>query len=39
MGIRKVVPCHCTGDRAMAMFKSEYGENFIKAGVGSVIKF
>jgi 7,8-dihydropterin-6-yl-methyl-4-(beta-D-ribofuranosyl)aminobenzene 5'-phosphate synthase len=39
MGIQKVAPCHCTGDRAMAMFKSEYGENFIKAGVGSVIKF
>jgi 7,8-dihydropterin-6-yl-methyl-4-(beta-D-ribofuranosyl)aminobenzene 5'-phosphate synthase len=39
MGIQKVAPCHCTGDRAMAMFKSEYGENFIKAGVGSIIKF
>jgi 7,8-dihydropterin-6-yl-methyl-4-(beta-D-ribofuranosyl)aminobenzene 5'-phosphate synthase len=39
MGIQKVAPCHCTGDRAMAMFKREYGENFIKAGVGSVIKF
>jgi 7,8-dihydropterin-6-yl-methyl-4-(beta-D-ribofuranosyl)aminobenzene 5'-phosphate synthase len=37
MGIQKVAPCHCTGDRAMAMFKREYGENFIKAGVGSII--
>ncbi len=39
MGIQKVAPCHCTGDRAMAMFKREYGKNFIKAGVGCVIQF
>ena len=38
MGIQKVAPCHCTGDRAMAMFKREYGENFIKAGTGCIIK-
>lgn len=38
MRIQKVAPCHCTGDRAMAMFKSEYAENFIKAGVGCIIK-
>jgi 7,8-dihydropterin-6-yl-methyl-4-(beta-D-ribofuranosyl)aminobenzene 5'-phosphate synthase len=38
MGIQRVAPCHCTGDRAMAMFKREYGRNFIKAGVGSIIK-
>jgi 7,8-dihydropterin-6-yl-methyl-4-(beta-D-ribofuranosyl)aminobenzene 5'-phosphate synthase len=38
MGVQKVAPCHCTGDRAMAMFKSEYGENFIRAGVGRIIK-
>ncbi|MGQ9509762.1 MAG: MBL fold metallo-hydrolase [Thermodesulfobacteriota bacterium] len=37
MGIQKVAPCHCTGDSAMAMFKREYGENFIRAGVGSII--
>jgi len=37
MGIQKVAPCHCTGDRAMVMFKREYGENFIEAGVGKVI--
>ncbi|MGB9628614.1 MAG: MBL fold metallo-hydrolase [Thermodesulfobacteriota bacterium] len=38
MGIQKVAPCHCTGERATAMFKNEYGENFIKAGVGTIIK-
>jgi 7,8-dihydropterin-6-yl-methyl-4-(beta-D-ribofuranosyl)aminobenzene 5'-phosphate synthase len=39
MGVQKVAPCHCTGDRALAMFKNAYGENFIKAGAGSIIKF
>jgi 7,8-dihydropterin-6-yl-methyl-4-(beta-D-ribofuranosyl)aminobenzene 5'-phosphate synthase len=38
MGIQKVAPCHCTGDRAKAMFKSKYGENFVKAGAGCIIK-
>jgi 7,8-dihydropterin-6-yl-methyl-4-(beta-D-ribofuranosyl)aminobenzene 5'-phosphate synthase len=37
-GIQRVAPSHCTGDRAMAMFKREYGENFIKAGAGCIIK-
>ncbi len=39
MGIQKVAPCHCTGDRAMAMFKREYGGNFIKAGAGVSLNF
>ena len=38
MGIQKVAPCHCTGDRAMAMFKDAYGKNFILAGVGKVVQ-
>jgi 7,8-dihydropterin-6-yl-methyl-4-(beta-D-ribofuranosyl)aminobenzene 5'-phosphate synthase len=37
IGIQKVAPCHCTGDRALAMFKREYGEHFIKASVGRII--
>ena len=37
MGIQKVAPCHCTGDLAIAMFKSSYGRDFIQAGVGKVI--
>jgi 7,8-dihydropterin-6-yl-methyl-4-(beta-D-ribofuranosyl)aminobenzene 5'-phosphate synthase len=39
MGIRKVAPCHCTGDRAVAIFRSEYGQRFIKAGAGCIIEF
>ncbi len=38
MGIQKVAPCHCTGDRATVIFKRGYGENFIRAGVGCIIK-
>jgi len=37
MGVRRVAPCHCTGDRAIAMFASEYGDDFVSAGVGRTI--
>ena len=36
--VEQVAPCHCTGERAIAMFAAEYGEDFIQAGVGKVIK-
>ena len=39
MGVIKVAPCHCTGPRALQMFEQVYGENFIKAGVGTILKF
>jgi 7,8-dihydropterin-6-yl-methyl-4-(beta-D-ribofuranosyl)aminobenzene 5'-phosphate synthase len=35
--VRKVAPCHCTGNRAMRMFAEEYGSDFVKVGVGRVI--
>jgi 7,8-dihydropterin-6-yl-methyl-4-(beta-D-ribofuranosyl)aminobenzene 5'-phosphate synthase len=37
LGVQRVAPCHCTGDRARQMFVNEYGENCTLAGVGSVI--
>jgi len=37
MNIQKVAPCHCTGDLAIALFKSAYGRDFIQAGVGRII--
>lgn len=37
LGVEKVAPCHCTGERAIQMFKREYGEDFIQAGAGRVI--
>ena len=38
LGVEKVAPCHCTGDRAIALFAEEYGEDFIQAGAGKVIQ-
>lgn len=37
LGVQKVAPSHCTGERAIAMFATEYGEDFLRTGVGSVI--
>jgi len=36
-GNSKRSPSQCTDARDVAMFKREYGENFIKAGVGKII--
>jgi 7,8-dihydropterin-6-yl-methyl-4-(beta-D-ribofuranosyl)aminobenzene 5'-phosphate synthase len=38
LGVQKVAPSHCTGDRAIAMFAAEYGEDFLRTGAGSVIR-
>jgi 7,8-dihydropterin-6-yl-methyl-4-(beta-D-ribofuranosyl)aminobenzene 5'-phosphate synthase len=38
LGVEQVAPCHCTGERAIAMFAAEYGEDFIQAGVGRVLR-
>jgi len=38
LGVVKVAPCHCTGSKARAIFADEYGKDYIKIGVGSVIK-
>jgi len=35
--VKKVAPCHCTGDRAISLFEEEYKNDFIKAGVGKTI--
>jgi hypothetical protein len=36
-GLQKVAPCHCTGERVIAMFADEFCQAFIHAGVGKVI--
>jgi 7,8-dihydropterin-6-yl-methyl-4-(beta-D-ribofuranosyl)aminobenzene 5'-phosphate synthase len=38
LGVRKVAPSHCTGERAIAMFAAEYGDDFLRTGAGSVIR-
>jgi 7,8-dihydropterin-6-yl-methyl-4-(beta-D-ribofuranosyl)aminobenzene 5'-phosphate synthase len=39
LGVQKVGPSHCTGDEAIAAFAHEYGENFVRLGVGRVLRF
>lgn len=31
--VQKVAPCHCTGDKAIDLFREAYGEDFIDSGV------
>lgn len=38
VGVEKVAPCHCSGDRTRELFKKEYGEDYIANGVGKVIE-
>jgi 7,8-dihydropterin-6-yl-methyl-4-(beta-D-ribofuranosyl)aminobenzene 5'-phosphate synthase len=38
LGVQKVAPCHCTGDKAIALFREAYGEDFIQNGVGQMMR-
>lgn len=38
MGVLKVGATHCTGDKAIELFKKAYGQNFVQMGVGKVIE-
>ena len=39
LGVQKAGPTHCTGDRAIQLFKKAYGPNFVQMGVGRILKF
>jgi 7,8-dihydropterin-6-yl-methyl-4-(beta-D-ribofuranosyl)aminobenzene 5'-phosphate synthase len=36
LGVRKCGASHCTGDRAIELFKQEYGADFVPIGVGPI---
>ncbi|MHC4439635.1 MAG: LamG-like jellyroll fold domain-containing protein [Planctomycetota bacterium] len=36
LGVRKCGASHCTGDRAIELFKQEYGSDFVPIGVGPI---
>ena len=36
--VEKIAPSHCSGDLIIEAFEKEYGENFIKSGVGRMIE-
>ena len=37
LGVERILPAHCTGDEATALFRTEYGENCIEGGVGRTV--
>ena len=39
LGVMNVGPTHCTGKRAIELFKEAYGENFVQMGAGKVLTF
>jgi 7,8-dihydropterin-6-yl-methyl-4-(beta-D-ribofuranosyl)aminobenzene 5'-phosphate synthase len=38
LGVEKVAPSHCTGEKAMALFRQAWHENYIEGGLGAVIE-
>ncbi len=36
-GIEKIMPAHCTGEKAKEKFKEEFGNKYLEAGVGSEV--
>jgi 7,8-dihydropterin-6-yl-methyl-4-(beta-D-ribofuranosyl)aminobenzene 5'-phosphate synthase len=37
LGVRYAGPCHCTGDKARALFEKHFGKSYIDIGAGKVI--
>jgi len=37
LGVRRVAPCHCTGDQARQMFANAFGYDCVLAGVGYAV--
>ena len=37
LGVRKVAPSHCTGDKAIRMFRNAWVDDFLEGGLGAVI--
>lgn len=37
LGVRQVAPCHSTGESAEALFRAEYGSDYIEVGAGARI--
>lgn len=38
IGVQKVAPSHCSGDRCRGLFEEEYKEHYIEGGAGKTIK-
>ena len=38
LGVQKIGPTHCTGEKAIALFKEAFGDGFVELGVGRVVE-
>lgn len=38
LGVKRVAPSHCTGEKAIAFFKEAWGDNCLEGGVGAIIE-
>jgi 7,8-dihydropterin-6-yl-methyl-4-(beta-D-ribofuranosyl)aminobenzene 5'-phosphate synthase len=38
LGVRRVAPSHCTGDRARELMREAWGVNFVDSGLGAVVE-
>ena len=38
LGVRYVGPCHCSGDKARALFREAYGDHYIPVGTGTRVE-
>ncbi len=38
LGVQKIGATHCTGEKAIALFKETFGDGFVELGVGRVLK-
>ena len=38
LGVKNVAPSHCTGEKAIALFREAWGKHFLEGGAGAVIE-
>ncbi len=38
LGVRRAGACHCTGKKAIQVFREKYGDDFVEIGAGTVIE-
>lgn len=38
LGVKRVAPSHCSGDRARALFQAEYQDDYLPGGAGAMFK-
>jgi 7,8-dihydropterin-6-yl-methyl-4-(beta-D-ribofuranosyl)aminobenzene 5'-phosphate synthase len=38
LGVIKIAPSHCTGDKAIARFRQEWGDDFLELGCGATLE-